>query len=213
MIRVMLVDDHQMVRSALRAAIERSTDIQVVAEAESGEMALELLGGHAPHVVLMDLNMPGIGGLEATRKLIRQMPAIKIIVVSAHLEEPYPSRMFSAGAVGYLGKDTQIGDVVKAIRIVHKGGRFVSAEVASNLAARLGPGGERSPFSALSEREMQVMQLILDAQSLPAIAERLSLSPKTVSTYHSRILEKLQVKNDVALTRLAIRYGVLEECV
>ncbi len=211
MIRVMLVDDHKMVRSALRQAIEQAEDIQVVAEAASGEEALDQASGNAPHVVLMDLSMPGIGGLEATRKLVKKLPGTKVIVVSAHMEEPYPSRMLAAGASGYIGKDSRIGDVVEAIRKVHAGGRYVAVEVAGNLAARLGPGGSESPFEQLSEREMQVMLLILDGESMPSIAQRLNLSPKTVSTYHSRILDKLDCKNDVCLTRMAIRYGVIEE--
>ncbi len=208
----MLVDDHRMVRSALRSAIEQTTDIKVVAEAASGEEALDEASGNAPHVVLMDLNMPGIGGLEATRKLVRKMPGTKVIVVSAHMEEPYPSRMLAAGASGYIGKDSRIGDVVEAIRKVHAGGRYVATEVAGNLAARLVPGCSASPFELLSEREMQVMLLILEAESLPTIAARLNLSPKTVSTYHSRILEKLDCPNDVAMTRMAMRYGLLDDC-
>ncbi len=211
MIRVLIVDDHQMVRSALRAAIEQADDIMVVGEAASGEEALDAASGNAPHVVLMDLSMPGIGGLEATRKLVRKLPGTKVIVVSAHMEEPYPSRMLAAGAAGYIGKDSRIGDVVDAIRRVHAGGRYVGAEVAGNLAARLAPGSTDSPFEQLSDREMQVMMLILEGETIPVIASQLNLSPKTVSTYHSRTLEKLGVKNDVTLTRMAMRYGILED--
>ncbi len=207
----MLVDDHQMVRSALRAAIEQTEDIRVVAEAASGEEALDEASGLAPHVVLMDVSMPGIGGLEATRKLVRKLPGTKVIVVSAHLQEPYPSRMLEAGARGYIGKDSRIADVVRAIRRVHAGGRYVAMEVAESLSARLMPGGPASPFERLSEREMQVMLMILEAESLPSIAERLRLSPKTVSTYHGRILDKLACRNDVAMTRMAMRYGILDD--
>lgn len=210
MIRVLLVDDHRMVRSALRIAIEKSSDIQVVAEASSGEQAVAIVREAAPHVVLMDLNMPGIGGLEATQQLSSKVPGIKVIVVSAHLQEPYPSRMLAAGAAGYVGKDCDFDDVLVAIRKVYAGGRYLAVEVASNLAANFAPGGSTSPFEQLSQREMQVMLRILEGQTTPAIADQLNLSPKTVSTYHHRLLEKLNVSNDVALTRMAIRYGVLD---
>lgn len=211
MIRVMLVDDHRMVRSALRVAIDKSDDIRVVAEASSGEQAVATARESAVHVVLMDLSMPGIGGLEATRQLCATVPGIKVIVVSAHLDEPYPSRMLAAGAAGYVGKDSDFDDVLVAIRKVYAGGRYLAVEVASNLAANFAPGGSTTPFEQLSQREVQVMLLILEGQTTPAIAEKLNISPKTVSTYHHRLLEKLNVSNDVALTRMALRYGVLDD--
>ncbi len=211
MIRVMLVDDHQMVRSAMRAVIERSEDIVIVGEADSGEAALARALDCAPHVILMDLSMPGMGGLEATRRLSRRLPGARVIALSGYVEEPYPSQMLAAGAAGYIGKDSDIGDVVKGIRKVHAGGRYISGEVAGNLAVCRGAGAQASPFEALSERESQVMMRIFNGDSLPVIAQALSLSPKTVSTYHRRILDKLGVHTDVELTLLAVRFGLLAE--
>ncbi|MES0873490.1 UvrY/SirA/GacA family response regulator transcription factor [Sinimarinibacterium thermocellulolyticum] len=212
MIRIMLVDDHRLVRAGLKRVLTEVADMTVVAEASSGEEALELVRDAAPDVVLMDINMPGIGGLEATRRLLQRVPTAKVIVVSMHLEEPYPSRMLAAGAAGYISKDSAADEVVTAIRRVHGGGHYVAADVAGNLAASLvkGPSGA-SPFDQLSQRETQVMLMVTKGYSTQEISDRLHLSPKTVSTYRYRLFEKLGVGNDVELTRMAMRYGLLDE--
>jgi two-component system, NarL family, invasion response regulator UvrY len=212
MIRIMLVDDHRLVRAGLKRVLTEVADMEVVAEASSGEEALELVRNASPDVVLMDINMPGIGGLEATRRLLQRTPTAKVIVVSMHLEEPYPSRMLAAGAAGYISKDSAADEVVTAIRRVHGGGHYVAADVAGNLAASLvkGPGGA-SPFDQLSQRETQVMLMVTKGYSTQEISDRLHLSPKTVSTYRYRLFEKLGVGNDVELTRMAMRYGLLDE--
>ncbi len=212
MIRIMLVDDHRLVRAGLKRVLTEVADMEVVAEASSGEEALELVRTITPDVVLMDINMPGIGGLEATRRLLQRTPSAKVIVVSMHLEEPYPSRMLAAGAAGYISKDSAADEVVTAIRRVHGGGHYVAADVAGNLAAALvkGPSGA-SPFDQLSQRETQVMLMVTKGYSTQEISDRLHLSPKTVSTYRYRLFEKLGVGNDVELTRMAMRYGLLDE--
>ncbi len=212
MIRIMLVDDHRLVRAGLKRVLTEVADMEVVAEASSGEEALELIRSCTPDVVLMDINMPGIGGLEATRRLLQRTPSAKVIVVSMHLEEPYPSRMLAAGAAGYISKDSAADEVVTAIRRVHGGGHYVAADVAGNLAAALvkGPSGA-SPFDQLSQRETQVMLMVTKGYSTQEISDRLHLSPKTVSTYRYRLFEKLGVGNDVELTRMAMRYGLLDE--
>lgn len=212
MIRIMLVDDHRLVRAGLRRVLQETADMEVVAEASSGEEALELVRNQPPDIVLMDINMPGIGGLEATRRMIQRNAAIKVIVVSMHLEEPYPSRMLAAGAAGYISKDSAAEEVVAAIRRVHGGGHYVAADVAGNLAASLvkGPNGA-SPFDQLSQRETQVMLMVTKGYSTQEVSDRLHLSPKTVSTYRYRLFEKLNVSNDVELTRMAMRYGLLED--
>ncbi|HZP11400.1 MAG TPA: response regulator [Nevskiaceae bacterium] len=212
MIRVMLVDDHRLVRAGLKRVLSEMPDIEVVAEAGTGEEALDLAKKQSPDVVLMDVNMPGMGGLETTRRLVARMPQVKVIAVSMHLEEPYPSRMLEAGAAGYISKDSAADEVATAIRRVQSGGHYVAADVAGNLAASLIKGGSGSaPFEQLSQRETQVMLMVTKGYSTQAISDRLCLSPKTVSTYRYRLFEKLGVTNDVELTRLAMRYGLLDE--
>lgn len=211
MIRVMLVDDHRLVRAGLKRVLSEMPDIEVVAEAGTGEEALELARKHTPDVVLMDVNMPGMGGLESTRRLVARMPQVKVVAVSMHLEEPYPSRMLEAGAAGYISKDSAADEVGTAIRRVQSGGHYVAADVAGNLAASLIRGGGGAPFEQLSQRETQVMLMVTKGYSTQAISDRLCLSPKTVSTYRYRLFEKLGVANDVELTRLAMRYGLLDE--
>jgi len=212
MIKIMLVDDHRLVRAGLKRVLQEVADMQVLAEASSGEEALEMMRTHTADVVLMDINMPGIGGLEATRRAIQRYPGTKIIVVSMHLEEPYPSRMLAAGAAGYISKDSAADEVVTAIRRVHSGGHYVAADVAGNLAASIVKGSSGgSPFDQLSQRETQVMLMVTKGYSTQDISDRLHLSPKTVSTYRYRLFEKLSVNNDVELTRMAMRYGLLED--
>lgn len=212
MIKIMLVDDHRLVRAGLKRVLSESPDIQVVAEASTGEEALDLARTYAPDIVLMDINMPGIGGLETTRRLKQRMPEVKIIVVSMHLEEPYPSRMLAAGANGYISKDSAADEVMAAIRRVSAGSNYIAADVAGNLAASLIKGGKDvSPLEQLSQRETQVMLMVIKGHSTQEISDSLHLSPKTVSTYRYRLFEKLGVTNDVELTRLAMRYNLLDD--
>jgi len=211
MIKIMLVDDHRLVRAGLRRVLQEAADMAVVAEACSGEEALDLARDSNPDVVLMDINMPGIGGLECTRRLLQRAPATKVIAVSMHMEEPYPSRFLAGGAAGYLSKDSAADEVVSAIRRVHAGGHYVAADVAGNLAARMVRGANNSPFEQLSQRETQVMLMVTKGYGTQEISDRLHLSPKTVSTYRYRLFEKLNVTNDVELTRMAMRYGLLED--
>ena len=211
MIKIMLVDDHRLVRAGLKRVLAEAADMEVIAEASSGEEALELTRTKVPDVVLMDINMPGIGGLETTRRLVQRLPQLKVIVVSMHLEEPYPSRMLGAGAAGYISKDSAADEVIAAIRRVSSGGHYVAADVAGNMAASLVKGKSDSPFEQLSQRETQVMIMVTKGYSTQEISDRLHLSPKTVSTYRYRLFEKLGVGNDVELTRMAMRYGLLDE--
>lgn len=210
MIKVMLVDDHRLVRAGLKRVLADAVDVEVLAEASSGEEALELIRTKIPDVVLMDINMPGIGGLETTRRMVQRLPQVKVIVVSMHLEEPYPSRMLGAGAAGYISKDSAADEVIAAIRRVCSGGHYVAADVAGNMAASLVKGKSESPFDQLSQRETQVMLMVVKGYSTQEISDRLHLSPKTVSTYRYRLFEKLNIHNDVELTRMAMRYGLLE---
>lgn len=210
MIKVLLVDDHELVRSGVRRLLDDSQDIVVVGEASNGEQALELANECQPDVVLMDLSMPGIGGLEATRKLMKQHPDCKVIVVTVHAEEPFPKRLLEAGAVGYLTKGCGIDEIVKAIKSVSNGTRYIATDIAQQIALSMMPDAPPSPFDNLSSREMQIMLMITQGQNAQEISDSLCLSPKTVSTYRRRLFEKTGVDNDVELTRLAIRHGIVE---
>ena len=212
MIGVLLVDDHKLVRTGLRLILEDTTDIRVVGEASTGEEALERARSLKPDVVLMDVSMPGIGGLEATRKLAMGLPDARVIVLSVHTAEPYPMRLLEAGASGYLTKDCAADEIVSAIRRVHSGERYITAEIARQMALNsVTRSNSGSPFEQLSPREMQVMIMVTGGHSQQEISDKLHLSPKTISTYRSRLFQKLGVNNDVELTRLALRYGVIEE--
>lgn len=211
MIELLLVDDHDLVRSGLRRLLEEESDFKIIGEAGTGEDALKMARQSNPDVILMDINMPGMGGLEATRRLLASNPKVKIIAVSMYSEEPYPSRLLEAGAAGYLSKDSAAEEVVSAVRQVAAGKSYVAPSIASKLAVSLIQGSRGSPFDTLSQREMQVVLMVTQGQSTKAISDSLCLSPKTVSTYRYRVFEKLDVSNDVELTRLAMRYGLLDD--
>lgn len=212
-IRVLLVDDHALVRAGVHRILDDISDIQVIAEAGTGETALELARQHQPAVVVMDANMPGIGGLEATRRLVTTVPGTAVIILTTDVEEPIPSLMLEAGASGCLTKDCGIEEIVAAIRAVSAGERYISADIARQMALSILPGNEQSPFERLSQRELQVMMMVTDGQSVQAISSKLCLSPKTVSTYRYRLFDKLGVENDVELTHLAIRHGLIEHLI
>ncbi len=204
-----MVDDHDLVRMGITRMLADIPDIRVVGEASSGESALALARELKPDVVLMDLRMPGIGGLEATRKLLRQQPDIKVVAVTICDEDPFPSRLLQAGAAGYLTKGACLDEMVKAIRHVMSGQRYLSTEIAQHLALKpFDSEADRSPFDQLSEREMQIALMIVGCQKIQDISDKLFLSPKTVNTYRYRIFEKLAIHSDVELALLAVRHGV-----
>jgi two-component system invasion response regulator UvrY len=209
-IKVLIVDDHSLFRAGIIRILTDQDLIDVVGEAENGEDAIKAAKGLAPDVVLMDVNMPGgMGGIEATRRLGRVAPQARVIALTVLGDEPFPTQLLEAGAMGYLTKGCTAEELVKAVRAVAAGRHYVGAEVAQ---AHMLAGIEKhpgSPFTELSSRELQVAMMILDGQRTQAISETLSLSPKTVSTYRQRIYEKLGVGTDVELTRLAVRHGVI----
>lgn len=210
MINVLLADDHHLVRTGIKKILNEVSGIKVIAEARSGEEAVKLSRKLNPQVVLMDVKMPGIGGFEATRKLLRMDPDIKVLILTTVNNDLYPARLLQIGAAGYITKGSSQEEMVQAIRAVHSGQRYISPEIASRLAFRHVTDKEDSPFDTLSERELQVMLMITKAMKVQDIADKLCLSPKTVNSYRYRIFEKLRVKNDVQLTLLAIRYGLVE---
>ncbi|MDH5784391.1 MAG: UvrY/SirA/GacA family response regulator transcription factor [Chromatiales bacterium] len=210
MINVLLVDDHDLVRTGIRRLLDDVSGIKVYAEAGSGEDAISSARKTRPDVVLMDVSMPGIGGLEATRKLKQIYPDLPIIIVTVHTDAPFPSSLLKAGATGYLHKGVSVDEIISAIKAVHNGQRYISADIAQNLALSLLPGNEGSPFETLSQREMQVMIMLVQGNKVQHISDKLCLSPKTISTYRTRLFDKLNVGNDAELTRLAMHHGILD---
>lgn len=208
--RVMLVDDHDLIRYGLRRLLEDQSGIEVIAEADSGEKALEMARNVEMDVILMDINMPGIGGFEATSRLSKTHSDIKIIVLTAHSEGPLPKRLLEAGAVGFLTKGCDVGEMIDAIKKVMAGQRYIAPTIAQQLALSMLPG-EESLLDSLSQRELQVLIMISQGMKTNEISDKLSLSPKTVSTYRKRLHEKLEVSNDVEMMRLAIKHGILDE--
>lgn len=210
MIKVLLVEDQALVRMGIRWILESAPDMKVVAEADTGESALELARKLVPDVVLMDLHMPGIGGIEATRRLSRALPATKVIALTVLDEDPFPTQLRDAGAHGYLTKSSPPEEVFDAIRRVNRGEFYVASAVAKkHMLADL--GGRESPLDRLSQRELQIMMMILDGRRGQEISDALCLSPKTVSTYRQRIYEKLGVDSEVGLAKFAFRQGLLAD--
>ncbi|CAM3291045.1 LuxR response regulator receiver [Pseudomonas fluorescens] len=184
--------------------------LQVVGQAESGEESLIKARELKPDVVLMDVKMPGIGGLGATCKLLRSHPDIKVVVVTVCEEDPFPTRLLQAGAAGYLTKGAGLAEMVQAIRLVFAGQRYISPQIAQQLAIKSFQPVSDSPFDALSEREIQIALMIVGCQKVQSISDKLCLSPKTVNTYRYRIFEKLSISSDVELTLLAVRHGMVD---
>ena len=212
MIKVLLVDDHELVRTGIRRLIEDIKGLEVAGEVETGEAAVDFANNERVDVVLMDLNMPGIGGLEATRRLIAKDKHLRIIVVTVHDSEPFPQQLFKAGAMGYLTKGCNIEEIVHAIKEVFYGRRYISVDIAQKMAMNIQPEDE-NPFDRLSQREMQVMMMSMQGMKGQQISVQLNLSPKTISTYRYRLFEKLNVSNDVELTRLAMQYGFIDDAI
>jgi DNA-binding NarL/FixJ family response regulator len=210
MIRVVLVDDHELVRTGFRMILAAEADIEVVGEAGTGEDGIELVRRLKPDVVLMDVNLPGISGIEATERLARGGDSIRVIVVTMQDQQPFPKRLLEVGATGYLSKGCPAVELTAAVRSAARGDRYISTAIARLLALEsLSPKGSSSPFEALSPRELEIALAVAQGQQMPDIAKRMALSAKTVATYKYRVYEKLGVDNEVALSNLAIRYGII----
>lgn len=211
MIKVMIVDDHDLVRTGLRHILSQCADVEVIAEAASGEDALREVRNCNPDVMLLDISMPGLSGFEVCDRLHKHHKDIRVIILTAHAKEPYPSRLLEAGASGYLTKSCAAEELQNAIRKVSAGQRYIGSEIAQQLAIAMLPGSKGSPFEDLSAREMEVVLMLIQGMAMQDIADALSLSPKTVATYKYRVYEKLGVMNEVSLTRLALEHGLLED--
>lgn len=203
--RILLADDHAVVRHGLKQILSESFPSAVCDEASSGEQALELVQANNPSVVVLDMSLPDQSGLEVLRSIHRSHPKLPVVVLSAHPEEQFAVRTLKAGASGYLNKESAPEELVKAIRSAVRGGRYVSPRLAEKLAFDLQFVSARPVHETLSDREYQVMVMIAGGISLKEIANRLSVSIKTVSTYRSRVLEKLHLKSNAELVRYALQ--------
>jgi two-component system, NarL family, invasion response regulator UvrY len=210
LINVLLVDDHELVRTGIRKILDEVKGLKVIGEAKTGEEAVQFCRKVEPNVVLMDMNMPGIGGLEATKKIIRYAPDVKVIVLTVYSEDPIPTKVMQIGAAGYLTKAAGPDEMINAIRAVNSGQRYITPEIAQQMALSQFKSADENPFSSLSERELQIMLMITRGEKVPDISEQLVLSTKTINSYRYRMFEKLNVGNDVELTHLAIRHGMLK---
>lgn len=211
MIKLLIVDDHELVRSGIVRMLKDKPGLEIVGQASSGEEALDMTRQLEPDIILMDVRMPGMGGLEATRMLKQRHPQVRVIAVTACEESKFPVRLLQAGASGYLTKGTDIGEVKRAIERVYAGEYYISPEIAQQMALQsIGTPLPENPFGLLSERENQIAFMISRGIKVQTIAEQLSLSPKTVNTYRYRIFEKLEVSNDVELALYAVRHGIVD---
>lgn len=208
-IRVLIIDDHALVRTGLRLLLAEAGDIEVAGEAATGEEGLAMARRLRPDVALCDLHLPGISGLEVTSRIARGDYGTRVLVVSVLAEGPMPKRMLEAGASGYVGKDCDAGELVRAVRAVAAGRRYLAGSIAQALALS-GVAGEGTPFDALSARELEVAMLLMRGMRQEDIARSLSLSAKTVNTHKSRLFGKLGIRDSIALARMAGRHGLAE---
>lgn len=208
-INVMLVDDHAVVRMGFKLLLESAPDIKVVAEAESGEQAIRLYIEHQPDVVVMDITMPGLGGLEAIERIMARDPQAKILVLSAHEDSVHPKRVLNAGALGYLTKRSAAEELIKAIRTVAGRKMYLEASIAQQMAIQQ-LSGEKNPVDVLSAREFEVFISLAKGNTTNEIAETLNLSPRTVGTHLYNIKQKLSASTSADLALMAMRCGLID---
>lgn len=209
MIRILVVDDHDLVRTGLKNILSDVGDFELVGEAASGEEAIRMARELQPDVILMDVGLPGLSGMETTERILKTQPEIRVIVLTAHSEPPLPARLLDIGASGYLTKACSARELIGAVRAVVRGERHVGSEIAQQLALSLLPGQSQSPFQELTPRELEIALMLTQGMKMPSIAEVINVSPKTVATYKYRIYEKVGVSSEVELLRQAIRHGLV----
>jgi|TARA_B110000444_G_C18841594_1_gene599310 two-component system invasion response regulator UvrY len=207
--KVLLVDDHSVVRMGFKMLIDSEPDMEVIAEAESGEQGIKTYKEHEPDITVMDITMPGIGGLEAIERILAHDKHAKILVLSAHEDSVHPKRALNAGALGYLTKRSAAEELIKAIRSVYKGTKYLEPSIAQQMAITQ-LSGENNPVEILSDREFEVFIALAKGRSTNEIAETICLSPRTVGTHLYNIKQKLNANNSAEITLIAIRCGLLE---
>jgi len=211
-IRIILADDHAVLRHGLSRAFEQESDIKVVGQANDGHSTIELVQELSPDVVIMDIAMPDLNGIEATRRITKDYPKVKVIGLSMHSSDKYIREMFKAGASGYLLKNSPFEELVEAVKTVAGGKTYVSPSVGDMIIKEyIGkPDGEESAFSVLSQREREVLQLFAEGKTTKQVGRRLHISPKTVEAHRLRIMEKLGIDNIAQLTKYAIQEGLTQ---
>lgn len=212
-IRVLVADDHAIIREGLRVMLGNQPDMEVVAVAANGREAIQLVDKHEPDIAVIDISMPELNGVEAIQQMMPRHPHMQVVVLSIHETKPYVLRALKAGAKGYLVKETAGLEVVDAVRIVHRGERYLSHSMTDLLTTESFQNSESvidvSPLEALSPREREILQLVAEGNTSQEIAERLSISPKTVDTYRSRLMHKIRVEDMAGVVKFAIQHGVI----
>jgi DNA-binding NarL/FixJ family response regulator len=211
-IRVLLAEDHTIVRKGLRALLADEPDIEVIAEAEDGREAVQMAQQSLPDVVLMDLSMPGLNGLEATRQIKRRVPEVKVLVLTRHANEEYVFQILRAGASGYVVKKAAPAELVSAVRAVSRGDSFLSPAISRTVIeeyVRQAEAMVQDSYEQLTDREREVLQLIAEGHSSREIAERLTISEKTVRTHRANLMDKLDLHSTAELTQYAMRKGLV----
>ncbi|TFH36695.1 MAG: response regulator transcription factor [Dehalococcoidia bacterium] len=209
-VRLLIADDHAVVRQGIRQILSDAPEMQIVAEASTGLEALELVRNERVDVVILDLSMPGLSGMETVKRIRQDCPNVPILVLSMHSEEQYAVRAIRSGAAGYLTKDSAPEELVAAVRSVARGHKYVTETLAERLAFEIERGSDRLAHETLSDREYQVMLLMAEGLRGQDIAERLALSSKTVSTYRARLLRKMNIGSSAELTRYALRHRLID---
>lgn len=210
MTKLLLVDDHELIRTGIKLMLQEMPGIEIVGETSSGEEAIHLVRGLKPDIILMDIDMPGIGGMETTIRLLKNNRKVKILIVSSHEGDHLPSRLMSLGATGYLTKNANREELNQALQSVSKGTHYIDPNILNQVVLPRLNFSRTSVFSTLSERELQIILMTVRGIEIKEIAQKLFLSVKTINGYHNSALKKLGVKTDVEATRIAIKYGLID---